>query len=146
MGPDAIILVFWMLSFKLAVLLSPFTFIKRFFSSSLFSFFFFFTGSASPFFFFLGDSRPGPPSACPAVGSPAAAWPLPLCFLTEGWCHLHIWGYWYYSRHPSEWLLSKWQEISVGVVGEDVEKRESLCIAATIGNISEYEGSSKGEK
>ena len=28
-------------------------------------------GSASPFFFFLGDSRPGPPSACPAVGSPA---------------------------------------------------------------------------
>ena len=50
-----------------------------------------------------------------------------LCFLPEGWCHLHIWGYWYFSRHPSEWLVSKWQEISVGVVGEDVEKREILC-------------------
>ena len=34
MGPDAIILVFWMLSFKPAFSLSPFTFIKRLFSSS----------------------------------------------------------------------------------------------------------------
>ena len=34
MGPDAIILVFWKLSFKPAFLLSSFTFIKRFFSSS----------------------------------------------------------------------------------------------------------------
>ena len=84
MGLDAIILVFWMLSFKLAFLLSSFTFIKRLFSSSLLS--------------------------------------------ARGWCHLHIWGYWYFSRHPSECLLSKWQEISVGVVGEDVEKRESLCL------------------
>ena len=33
MGPDALILVFWMLSFKAACLLSPFTFIKRLFSS-----------------------------------------------------------------------------------------------------------------
>ena len=33
MGPDAIILVFWMLSFKPAFSLSCFTFIKRFFSS-----------------------------------------------------------------------------------------------------------------
>ena len=39
MGPDAIILVFWMLNFKLAFLLSSFTFIKRlFYSSSLSAF------------------------------------------------------------------------------------------------------------
>ena len=36
MGPDAMILVFWMLSFKPAFSLSSFTFIKRFFSSSSF--------------------------------------------------------------------------------------------------------------
>ena len=35
MGPDAMILVFWMLSFKPTFSLSSFTFIKRFFSSSL---------------------------------------------------------------------------------------------------------------
>ena len=35
MGSDAMILVFWMLSFKPAFSLSPFTFIKRLFSSSL---------------------------------------------------------------------------------------------------------------
>ena len=53
MGPDAMIFVFWMLSFKPKCSLSYFTFIKRFFSSSL--------------------------SAI-------------------RWCHLHIWGYWYFSR------------------------------------------------
>ena len=36
MGPDVIILVFWMLSLKPTFLLSSFTFIKRLFSSSLF--------------------------------------------------------------------------------------------------------------
>ena len=35
MGPDAMILVFWMLHFKPAYSLSSFTFIKRLFSSSL---------------------------------------------------------------------------------------------------------------
>ena len=35
MGPNAMILVFWMLSFKPAFSLSSFTFIKRLFSSSL---------------------------------------------------------------------------------------------------------------
>ena len=35
MGPDAMILVFWMLSFKPTFLLSSFTFIKKLFSSSL---------------------------------------------------------------------------------------------------------------
>ena len=35
LGPNAMILVFWMLSFKLAFSLSSFTFIKRLFSSSL---------------------------------------------------------------------------------------------------------------
>ena len=34
MGPDAMVLVFWMLSFKPAFSLSSFTFIKRLFSSS----------------------------------------------------------------------------------------------------------------
>ena len=34
MGPDAMILVFWMLSFKLTFSLSSFTFIRRLFSSS----------------------------------------------------------------------------------------------------------------
>ena len=37
MGPDAMILVFWMLSFKPTFSLSCFTFIKRLFSSSLLS-------------------------------------------------------------------------------------------------------------
>ena len=37
MGPDAMILVFWMLSFKPAFSLSSFTFIKRLFGSSLLS-------------------------------------------------------------------------------------------------------------
>ena len=37
MGPDAMILVFWMLSFKPTFSLSSFTYIKRFFSSSLLS-------------------------------------------------------------------------------------------------------------
>ena len=54
MGPDAMIFVFWMLSFKPTFSLSYFTFIKRLFSSSSLS--------------------------------------------TKGWCHLHIWGYWYFSR------------------------------------------------
>ena len=54
MGLDAMIFIFWMLSFKPA------------FSLSL---------SAS--------SR----------GSL-----VPLHFLTSGWCHLHIWGYWYFSQ------------------------------------------------
>ena len=37
MGPNAMILVFWMLSFKLSFSLSSFTFIKKLFSSSSFS-------------------------------------------------------------------------------------------------------------
>ena len=53
MGLDAMILVFWILSFKPAFSLSSFTFIKRLFSSSLLS--------------------------------------------AIGWCHLHIWGYLYFS-------------------------------------------------
>ena len=36
MGPDVMILVFWVLSFKLALSLSSFTFIRRLFSSSSF--------------------------------------------------------------------------------------------------------------
>ena len=54
MGPDAIIFVFWMFSFKPTFLLPTFTFIKGFL--------------------------------------------VPLHFLPYGWCHLHIWGYWYFSQ------------------------------------------------
>ena len=54
MGQDAMILVFWMLSFKPTFPLFSFTFIKRLFSSSLLS--------------------------------------------AIGWCHLHIWGYCYFSQ------------------------------------------------
>ena len=53
MGPNAMILVFWILSFKLTFSLSSFTFIKRLFSSS--------------------------------------------SLYAIRWCHLHIWGYWYFS-------------------------------------------------
>ena len=53
---DAMILVIWMLSFKLTFSLSSFTFIKRLFSCSL---------------------------------------------SAKGWCHLHIWGYWYFSQQSS---------------------------------------------
>ena len=38
MGPDAIVLIFWILSFKPAFSFSPSSFIKRLFSSSLLSF------------------------------------------------------------------------------------------------------------
>ena len=51
---DAMILVFWMLSFKPTFSLSSFTFIKKLFSSSSLS--------------------------------------------ARGWCYLHIWGDWYFSR------------------------------------------------
>ena len=54
MGRDAMILVFWMLSFKPTFSLSAFTFIKRLFISSSLS--------------------------------------------AIGWCHLHTWRYWYFSR------------------------------------------------
>ena len=53
MGPDAMIFVFWMLSFKPNFSLCSFTFIKRLFSSSSLS--------------------------------------------AVGWCHLHVWSYWYFS-------------------------------------------------
>ena len=53
-GQDAMILVFWMLSFTPTFSLSVFTFIKRLFSSS--------------------------------------------SLFAIGWCHLHIWGYWYFSQ------------------------------------------------
>ena len=54
MWPDAMILVFWMLSFKPTFSLSSFTSLR---GSLVF-----------------------------------------LHFLPKGWCHLHIWGYWYFSR------------------------------------------------
>ena len=53
MGPDAMILVFWILSFKPTFSLFSFTFKKLLL--------------------------------------------VLLCFLSKGWCHLHIWDYWYFS-------------------------------------------------
>ena len=53
MGPDATILVFWMLSFKPTFSFSSLTFIKKLISSSL---------------------------------------------SAKRWCHLCIWGYWYFSQ------------------------------------------------
>ena len=54
MGPDAMIFVFWMLSFKPTFSLSSFTFIRRLVNSSL--------------------------------------------LFAIRWCHLRIWGYWYFSH------------------------------------------------
>ena len=34
--------------------------------------------------------------------SPSKGSLTPLCFLTLGWCHLHIWGYWYFLQQS--WL------------------------------------------
>ena len=60
-GPDAMILVFWILSFKPTFSHSSFIFIKKLFSSSLLS--------------------------------------------AIGWCHLHIWGYRYFSQQSGFWLV-----------------------------------------
>ena len=53
MGLDAVILVFWLLSFK--------------------------------------------PAFSPLSASSRGCL-VPLCFLPEGWCHLHIWSYWYFFQ------------------------------------------------
>ena len=74
MGPDAMIFVFWMLSFKPAYSLSTFTFILRLFSSSSLS--------------------------------------------AIGWCHLHIWGYWYFS----------WQSWFQLVLFQPSVSHDVLCI------------------
>ena len=81
MGPVAMILVLWMLSFKPAFSLSSFTLIKRLF--------------------------------------------IPLCFLPLEWCHLHIWGYWYFSQQF--WF----QLVSQPGISHDV-----LCIKVKQGGAS----------
>ena len=70
MGPDAMILVFWKLSFKPAFSLSSFTFIKRLFSSSL-----------------LSATRVVS-SALPLMFLPAIL--IPACASSSTWCTLHI--------------------------------------------------------
>ena len=30
---------------------------------------------------------------------------VPLQFLPQGWCHLHIWGYWYFQLLETVWLM-----------------------------------------
>jgi len=103
MGLDAMILVFWMLSFRPAFSLSSFTFIKRLFSFSSLS--------------AIGGGHGNPLwYSCPENPRDRGAWwvtvhgvtksrtqlkPLSMnaCthFLPLKWYHLHIWGYWYFS-------------------------------------------------
>ena len=80
MGLDAMIFVFWMLSFKLTFSLSSFT---------------------SPRGFLV-----------------------PLHFLPYGWCHLHIWRYWYFSQqswfqsmiHPAQNVT--WHTLNVSYISQ----------------------------
>ena len=73
MGLDAMILVFWMRSFKPAFSLFSSTFIKRL------------------------------SSAC-------------LYFLPLGWCHLHIWGYWYCYINSMRLKIYKEQEKGISCI------------------------------
>ena len=73
MGLDAMILVFWMLSFKPTFSLSSFTFIRRLFSSS----------SCSPIWVLL----------LLLLSCVSRVW---FCAIHMGG-HLHIWDYWYFS-------------------------------------------------
>ena len=68
MGPDAMI-SFLMLSYKPAFSLSSFTFIKR----------------------HLKTNKQKNQT------NKKRGYLVPLHFLPLGWCHLHIWGYWYFS-------------------------------------------------
>ena len=74
MGPDAMILVFWMLSFKPTFSLSSFTFIKRLFSSSSLSALRVMSSAYLMLLIFL-----------PAILIPAVLLPV-QCF---SWCTLH---------------------------------------------------------
>ena len=74
MGPDAMILVFWMLGFKPTLSLSSFTFIKRLFSSSLFA-----IGVVSSAYLRLLIFLPA--ILIPACASPAQRF---------SWCTLHM--------------------------------------------------------
>ena len=85
MGPDTMILVFWMLSLKPTFSVSYFTFIKRVFSSSSLS----------------------------AIRV----------------CHLHIWGYWYFSQqswfqlvlHPAQAFLTMYSAYMLNKQGDDIQ-------------------------
>ena len=69
MGLDAMILVFWMLSFKPTFSLSPFTFIKRLFSSSLLSAIRVVSSAYLRLLIFLPEILiPACASSCPAFG------------------------------------------------------------------------------
>ena len=97
MGPDAMILVFWMLSFKPTFSPSSFTLIRSDqISRSVVS------NSLRPHE--SQHARPPCPSPTPGVhwdshpSSQSRGSLVILHFLPLGWCHLHIWGYWYFSR------------------------------------------------
>ena len=95
-GPDAMILVFWMLSFKLGF--------------SLFSF----TSSRASL--------------------------VPLHFLPLGCCHLHIWGYWYFSwqfwfqlvLHPAQYF--SWYTLHL--LNKHSDNRQPWCTPFPIWNQS----------
>ena len=106
MGPDAMILVFWMLSFNPTFSLSSFTFIKRLFSSSLLSAIRVVSSA------YLEKAM--------ATHSSTLAWKIPWMEepgrlqsmgsrrVGHDWsdlAHLHIWGYWYLSRQSSFQLV-----------------------------------------
>ena len=123
MGPDTMILVFWMLSFKTVFLLTSFTLIKK-------ALYFLFASCHSVQFSYsvmsdslqphgLQHTRPPCPSPTPRACSnscPSSWWchptisssvvPFSSClqsfpasgpFLPLEWHHLHIWSCWYFS-------------------------------------------------
>ena len=91
MGQDAMVLVFWMLSFKLPFSLSSFTFIKRLFSSSSLSAIRVVSSAYLRLLIFL-----------PAILIPAWASTSPA-FLMMSWCHSQ--GYGFSSSHVWMWEL-----------------------------------------
>ena len=118
MGPDTMILVFWMVSFKSAFSLSSFTFIKRLFVKVTQSY----LTLCDPmdytvhgilqvrilewvaFPFSRGSSQPRDQTQVSCIaGEFFTSWATreaqeALYFLPLEWHHLHIWSYWYFSQ------------------------------------------------
>ena len=83
MGPEAMIFIFWMLSFKPTFSLSSLTFIKRLFSSSSLSAIRVVSSAYLRLLVFL------PIILIPAYGSSSPAW-MYSCKLMYSWCTLHV--------------------------------------------------------
>ena len=120
MGLDARILLFWMLSFKLAFFfpLSASS-INSFFFLFSFLFFIFLLYNIVLVFQYINMNLPQvyrcspswtllPPRTIPHIISymkqVVNKLLVPLYFLPWGLCHLHIWGYWYFSRQSRVYL------------------------------------------